>query len=220
MKTNVRFTLILISLFGISISSFSQINAEFNAEGDAILKGDIGIGTIPSHRLHIIDNPSISNTISIEADVAPPSSRDILEIIVDKATGDDAQFIELERGNKIVAAVNTDGSAEFKSVEFPDGTLLESAPIGPIAYGFIRSDAEISSGSNNFSAVWNAINNRYEITIDDENYFYRSYSSLVTPVTSSIDRVNTSSVSGKLLIKLYDSSGSNIQGEFQFVTFK
>jgi len=219
MKSTLNFLFILISLCFINHISFAQINAELTASGNAILDGSIGIGTNPSHRLHIIDDPTSGNTISIEADVTP-TSRDILEIIVDAATGDNAQFIELERGNDIVAAVNTDGSAEFKSVEFPDGTKMETAAIGPIAYGFIRSNAVISSGSGNFTATWDATGERYLVDISGESYFYRNYSTVVTPVTSSIVRVNTSSIANDLIIQLFDSAGNKIQGEFQFVTFK
>ncbi|MFK7925703.1 MAG: hypothetical protein AB8H47_27390 [Bacteroidia bacterium] len=182
--------------------------------------GSVGIGTSnPSHPLHIVHSTTTQNTISVEAGT-PPAARDVLEIKVDAATTDGAQFLEFERGTNVVARVNTDGSAEFKSVEFEDGTVQSTAAKGPIAFGFIQSAGTTPSGTGNYTVNWVAANLRYEITITGENYFWQNYCTTVTSATSSVHRIRVSSVGGKLLVYLYNSAGTLIQGNFQFTTFK
>ncbi len=180
--------------------------------------GNIGLGTAtPSHPLHIIESGA-PNTISIEVGT-PNNGKDLLEMIVDPATTANAQFIELQRGSSIVAAINTDGSAKFKSVEFEDGTVQETAAIGPIAFGFIQN-AAITSGSGNYTVLWNSTYNRYEITIAGESYFWSNYTTVVTPAGSVVKSVTTGSIGGKLVVQLFNASGSPIQNYFQFVTYK
>jgi hypothetical protein len=94
-----------------------------------------------------------------------------------------------------------------------------SANLVPIAYGVIRSNGNTSTGTGNISSTWNSTYKRYEITINSENYFWLNYITQVTPMTGGLS-AQTSSVGGKLLVKLYNSSGSLVQGNFQFVTFK
>lgn len=182
--------------------------------------GSVGIGiNNPSHPLHIVHSTTTQNTISIEAGT-PPNARDVLELKVDAATSDDAQFIEMERGTAIVASINTDGSAKFKSVEFEDGTVQNTASIGALAFGFIETAGTTSSGSGNYTSTWNSSSNRYEITITGESYFWKNYSTTIAPTSSSIKNWRTGSVGGKLLVYLYNSSGTSVQENFQFITFK
>lgn len=89
----------------------------------------------------------------------------------------------------------------------------------PIAYGMIRSNAVPAANSGNISCSWNATYKRYEITIDDESYFWLNYITTATPITGG-NRISTSSVSGKLLVRIFDNSGNLVQGAFQFTTFK
>lgn len=93
-----------------------------------------------------------------------------------------------------------------------------------LAFGYVRTDGTLVSGSENVSSAWNASANRYEITITGENYFFNKYTSLVT-ISGCQDVVpDTDSVGGKLLIKFFDVEGSDAgtkkQCDFQFVTFK
>lgn len=182
--------------------------------------GQVGIGTsTPSHILHIVDSANNDNSVSIETGNTP-TGKDMIELIVDPSSSNGAQFLEMQRGTSIVAAINTDGSAEFKSVEFEDGSVQTTAAKGPIAYGSVNSAGTATSGSGNFTVTWEAAQNRYRISITGENYLFSNYATVVTPVSSSIHRVRSSSVGGDLLVYLYNSSGTLSQGIFQFTTFK
>lgn len=182
--------------------------------------GQVGIGTsTPAHILHIVDSANSDNSVSIETGNTP-AGKDIIELIVDPSSSTAAQFLEMQRGSAIVAAINTDGSAKFKSVEFEDGTVQTTAAKGPIAYGSVNSNATITSGSGNFTVTWEAAQSRYRISITGESYLFSNYATVVTPVSSTIHRVRSSSVGGDLLIYLHNSAGTLSQGIFQFTTFK
>lgn len=92
----------------------------------------------------------------------------------------------------------------------------------PIAYGFINADATVSKATSNVSSSWDSTNMRYVITITGVNYFFTSFVTLVTPTFSTsvpIVTADTGSVSGNLLVRLYNSAGTAIQNPFQFVIF-
>ena len=89
----------------------------------------------------------------------------------------------------------------------------------PIALGFIMSDGTKNTGSANVSSIWNATSKRYEITLTGYGYVYNTFVTVVT-LTCANRTVSTSSVSGKLLVYTYDSSGTTGQCSFQFVTYK
>lgn len=182
--------------------------------------GQVGIGTsTPGHILHIVDSANNDNSVSIETGNTP-TGKDMIELIVDPSSSTAAQFLEMQRGNSIVAAINTDGSAEFKSVEFEDGSVQTTAAKGPIAYGAVSSAGTATSGSGNYTVTWDAASSRYVVDITGESYFFSSYTTIVTPASSSIHRFRTSSVGGNLLVYLYNSSGTLSQGNFHFTTFK
>ncbi|MFC1683093.1 hypothetical protein ACFL0G_02650 [Candidatus Zixiibacteriota bacterium] len=91
----------------------------------------------------------------------------------------------------------------------------------PIAYAFINSGGSVTSGTPNVSASWNATYSRYEITITGESYFYNDYVTQVTVSSSSSQYVATTSSSGGiLLVYIFDSGGTKVQLNFQFVTYK
>jgi hypothetical protein len=90
----------------------------------------------------------------------------------------------------------------------------------PIAYGSISSAAAIFSGTPNFSVIWNAASNRYEIEIDDESYIFSLYTTVVTAASTGIV-CRTSSVGGRLLVYATNSATQvPQQANFHFVTYK
>ncbi len=98
------------------------------------------------------------------------------------------------------------------------GGTMERAT--PIAYAFIGSDGLKDSGTPNVSSTWNAGSQYYEITISGESYFYNTYVTTITLGGSTAGVARTSSVSGKLLVYIYNLSGTLMQSNFQFVTYK
>lgn len=120
------------------------------------------------------------------------------------------------------AAVNSNFTTVVNKINDNDAriTTLESKK-SPIAFGFVASDGSHSSGSTNWSAVWNAGSSRYEVTISGESYFYTNYTTIVTPATAGIFP-SVGSVGGLLLVTFYNTAGAPVQSAsgFQFVTFK
>jgi hypothetical protein len=109
---------------------------------------------------------------------------------------------------------NLDVSGEVRG---GDGTTL------PIAYAFIDAGGEPTSGSRNVSSFWNNKEHWYEISISEHSYFYSDYVTLVTVSATCSPApcaAQTASVDGKLLISIYNGSGSPVQASFQFVTYK
>ena len=98
------------------------------------------------------------------------------------------------------------------------GGTMERAT--PIAYAFIDSSGTKASGTPNVSSTWNAGSQYYEITISGESYFYNTYVTAITIGGSTAGVARTSSVSGKLLVYIYNLSGTLMQSSFQFVTYK
>ena len=181
--------------------------------------GNVGIGiSSPVNPLSITASGS-PNLVRVDAGDAP-SGQDLIELIVSSAASTSAQFIEMQRGSQVVSSINTDGSAKFKSVQFEDNSIQTKAAIGPIAFGSIATSGSISSGTGNYTCAWVAADSRYEITITGESYHFSLYCAQVTPAHSSVRAMRTSSVSGKLIVYLYNSAGSNIQGNFHFTVFK
>ena len=115
-------------------------------------------------------------------------------------------------------AVNAHGDVNLRG-EMTNESKTGSANLLPIAYGMVRSNGTVSTGTGNFNCSWNNTYKRYEIAIEDENYFWLNYITQVTPNTGG-RQVTTSSVGGKLLVYLYDQSGNKVQGYFQFLTYK
>jgi hypothetical protein len=138
-------------------------------------------------------------------------------------------------GGLAPGAYATIGNNSFTGSESIAGTLSVggnttiggklTAPNGvslPIAYGFINADGSVSKATSNVASVWDATHNWYAITITGVTYFFSSFVTQVTPTFSTtVPNVtgNTGSVSGNLLVQIYNSAGTPIQAPFQFVTF-
>lgn len=183
-------------------------------------EGNIGIGiSNPLHPLSVLQETGTTNTVRIQS-LEHVSGKDLLELVVPAGTSAGGQFIEMQNGSSVVAKINTDGSAKFKSVQFEDNSIQITAANGPIAFGSISTSGNINSGTANYSVTWIAAGNRYEVAITGAFYHVSNYTTIVTPAHSSVRAVRTSSTGGKLLVYLYNSAGNNIQGNFHFVTYK
>lgn len=99
----------------------------------------------------------------------------------------------------------------------------DSERLTPIAYGYITLSGSTLTGTStsNVMSSWNSGLSRYEITISGHSYFYATYVTTITPSGgSNIVLPTTTSASGKLLVYLHNLSGTRVQGDFQFVTYK
>ena len=100
-----------------------------------------------------------------------------------------------------------------------DGALQTKAS-GQIAFGTVNQEGEKVSGSDNWTVDYDAISQYYVITIFSENYFFSNYTSTVTPISSVPLIATTGSMSGKLLVDLFDLTGAKATGIFSFVVNK
>ena len=86
-----------------------------------------------------------------------------------------------------------------------------------LAYGYINVDGTTASGSGNFTSSWDLSNSWYQIGIKGTNYYYSSFSTVVTPSNTAVCR--TDSVNGYLLVQCHDLIGDLTQANFSFITF-
>ena len=106
------------------------------------------------------------------------------------------------------------------------GDIIKSYVLGsydlaaPIAYGYIDAAGNVVSGTPNVSAVYNASQFRYEILIDNENYFYNQYVTVITTTSPDVT-ARTGSVSGRLLVSIESTATQAFTtAGFAFVTYK
>ena len=84
----------------------------------------------------------------------------------------------------------------------------------PLAYGYINTDGSVASGTGNFTSVFDSTNKWYVITLTGTNYFFSSFSTVVTPSfnsSSPAPTCGTGSVSGTLLVACYNTAGARVQ---------
>lgn len=131
------------------------------------------------------------------------------------------QFIEMERGTDVVARINTDGSAQFKSIQFPDGSLQATAAINPLAFGAFKSAGTQLSGTSNLNVNWDPVAGVYKIQIAGSVYLTAEYTTIVTPNAPNVDKVWTSDDgSGNLTIQFLDDNFGPTQADFHFVVYR
>jgi hypothetical protein len=85
-----------------------------------------------------------------------------------------------------------------------------------VAMGTVSNTGSIGEEFNVTSVTWNSGLQRWEITLDDIDYHYLDY---VTVVSGVNGYATQSSVSDKLLVKVFASNGTAIKDGFSFVVF-
>jgi hypothetical protein len=105
----------------------NTLSTRFNLKqnGDIVMAetaGRVGIGlSNPVNPFSVLQASGTANTVRIESQ-EHPVGKDLLELIVPSGSTSGSQFIEMQNGATIVAAVNSDGSARFSSKLGIDGT--------------------------------------------------------------------------------------------------
>jgi hypothetical protein len=146
----------------------------------------------------LADLPDLSHMVEVEnpqeGDLAYYSSGHWVRF----PKGSEGQILTVNNGKPAWITYGYTGiQSYFQFVTYKSGTSV------PVAFGFIYADGTISSGSGNFTCIWNSTYLRYEIAINGESYFWTNYSTLAT-LTSHISAtgaiLQVGSEGGKLLI--------------------
>jgi len=148
---------------------------------------------------------------------------DMIEMVANELGN--GQFIEMERnvpgGTIVVSRINTDGSAEFKSIQYPDGTIQTTAAEGPIAHASVKASGGQRSGSINVTSSWDAANLQYVITLTGIPYQATDFTTVVTPNSAVVNRVWTENDgAGNLIVKFLDDNVDQTQSDFHFVVYQ
>jgi hypothetical protein len=168
--------------------------------------GNVGIGiNSPVNPLSVLQSTGTANTVRIESE-EHPSGKDLLELIVPAGSTSGSQFIEMQNGATIVAAVNSDGSAKFKSVQFEDNTVQNTS--GPVAKAYLDAVSAVSTnvnviGSSTLSATYNTTGNYLDVSLSGVFLAPSSYLVHATPI-----RVNTSSATVDRSASVYFTGGN------------
>jgi hypothetical protein len=109
----------------------------------------------------------------------------------------------------------------------PAGATGPAGPGGPagpnmiVAMGRVSNTGSIQEALNVDSVTWNSAQEWWEITLDGINYVSSNYVTVVSGVfrTGVSGYANHSSVSGKLLVKMFASNATPIKEGFSFVVF-
>ena len=92
----------------------------------------------------------------------------------------------------------------------------------PIAYGSINAVGLILSGTPNFTARWDAAEQQYVLTINNEIYVPTTYVTTVAPngVNYPVIPVTGNVPNDALGIRMFNLAGQSIQCNFHFVVYK
>ncbi|MCI0365397.1 MAG: hypothetical protein L0219_16130 [Phycisphaerales bacterium] len=103
--------------------------------------------------------------------------------------------------------------------EYSAGTSNSAAPL---AYAYVNSDGTLDAATANVGCAWDAVNNRYVITLAGEIYSVGTHITIVTPrtVTGAPFLATVNSGGGQLFVRIYNLTGTPLQNAFQFITFK
>lgn len=116
------------------------------------------------------------------------------------------------------------GAAGLAGSVGPQGPAGPAGPAGPsmvAAMGRVSSTGSVGAALNVTSVTWNSDEEWWEITLDGINYLDSEYVTVVSGVfrTGVSGYADHGSVSGKLLVKIFDADGTPIKEGFSFVVF-
>jgi len=208
LKTTLQITWIFL-LFLIVLNLFGQSQLDIEGSGNLLnIRQDLFTANVVVIRA---TDSAGGATVNEGSDILTLQSAD---------TGF-GQFIEMERGAVVVARINTDGSAQFKSIQFPDNTIQTTAAFSPLAYGAIKAGGGQLSGSTNISSNWDPSSDTYNIKIVGTNYISSEFTTVVTPNSSIVNKVWTEDDgAGNLTVHFLDDNFGPTQADFQFVVYQ
>jgi hypothetical protein len=167
--------------------------------------------------------------VSDGADSFPDDSRAAPVGVIGESThGVGGRFVGDSFG--IVAQSSSGLAGKFEGDVHLTGKLTRAYTAGtanqaaPLAYGAITAGGSVITNATtpNVTSSFNSVEKRYEITIAGETYDINKYMTVATPISSTTPRfISTqSNIAGKLLVKIFNLSGTAVQSPFTFVTYK
>ena len=139
-------------------------------------------------------------------------------IVKNQGTGPTLSLFSFGTGD-LINAVGQSGSFTVKTT----GVVENQVGSGlPVAYGKVQSTAvrETASTDNVLGVTWDAVHDRYVVDIEDVNFMFNDFTTVVTPSGSNPLFATASSVGGDLLVTLFDAAGNKVQGGFSFIIFR
>ena len=134
--------------------------------------------------------------------------------------GEDNFYITANSSNQAGMGIFQNGDVFMSDNLYVGGELNKlatgDANMMPLAYGSVTSNFLRANSGN--VAVTRESTGRYLIEITGEFYYFQDYISNVTLM--NIGFVRTGSVSGRLIVNTYDTSGTLSDMDFQFIVFK
>ena len=195
--------------------------------------GRVAIGTnSPSTTLDVEQATGSGSVAKIEHRGTFVGNQNLLELKVLNGASDNGQMIEFYKGSSITAAVNVDGSANFKTVSaetlkaednLPNNTAPETGTLYanslPIAYGYISSTGTILQGYG-ISSVTRTATGEFEITLSKTPAGYPVVIATSFGTTPDDEIAVTSSSLNNPLIKVnIEESGAGTNSFFYFVVY-
>lgn len=223
------------------------LNDNFQAAADALETRVARSGDTMSGPL-VIDAPAASSNGSAVATLgatntggngfaaffqsSDAANTDPTTAIVNAGSGP-ALFIKATGGGPLISAndvfvVANDGSIRLGTSGNPAlvldataGTITNAVGAGlPIAYGRVTPGGAKSHGTSNWTSTYNAVSQRYEITIDGVNFSHTlRNTATITPGGSSRRYVGLDSAGGSMLVFIHDASGNPTQNSFTFIVY-
>lgn len=194
--------------------------------------GNVGIGTNnPSEPLHVVSTVATGQLVKIENSGAI-TANDLLEIATQSGGPDDAQFIEMQRGNVVEARINTDGSAEFENVTVEETLDSSTPPVTgrvyanglPIAYGYVSSGTTTASLQTDYGVASvnkpNGTTGEYRIFLNTAVSGQPVIIATSFDTTPDVEIVTANRISNnEIEINVADASGAGKNSNFYFVVY-
>lgn len=205
----------------------SYVGIETAPSDGAIIQGNVGIGTpTPAAKLDI-EGTGVVNTRVASNDGSTLN----MDIFRTGASNTDYRIKSDDVDDRLKIQSSTDDGTNYNDVLSVDASNVRingevhTASTGannmlPIAYGYINgSTGAVVTSTGNVSAVRTGTG-AYQVTISGESVTVGSYIIQATRITSSSGQIAVTSVSGNILVYTYNSSGTAIDTNFQFVLYK
>jgi len=167
--------------------------------------------------------------VALEQDVADLESALALErqeradadaALQDQIDALDQDVGDLESALAVESQVRADADAALQGQI--DALQSEIASLAvPIAFATVSHTGNILSGTPNVSVQWEAGNDRYLVSIENEDYYFADYTTTISLIgVDDTEVVTTGSIAGRLTVYVKNLSGDRVQNMFQFAVFK